>query len=158
MTSILPPLHPSLKFNLFSQGPFLWAWLLGSSLSSKKGTILKSLHSVKKPATTMGGAQQSRRPARKMRSAETSRSMGCFGILSKKALRLCEWEEDLKKGIIRAIGNPHERFLDDRLRMMRAVRYSTRFDFPIEPNHSRPLSIILRPSSRRCHGADLARI
>lgn len=42
-------------------------------------------------------------------------------------------QEDLKKGIIRAIGNPHERFLDDRLRMMRAVRYSTRFNFPIEP-------------------------
>lgn len=40
---------------------------------------------------------------------------------------------DLKKGVIRAIGNPHERFLEDRLRMMRAVRYSTRFGFPIEP-------------------------
>lgn len=42
-------------------------------------------------------------------------------------------QEDLKKGVIRAIGNAHERFLDDRLRMMRAVRYSTRFNFPIEP-------------------------
>jgi poly(A) polymerase len=41
-------------------------------------------------------------------------------------------EQDLKKGIIRAIGNPHERFFEDRLRMMRAVRYSTRFHFPIE--------------------------
>jgi poly(A) polymerase len=41
-------------------------------------------------------------------------------------------QTDIKKGIIRAIGNPHERFLEDRLRMMRAVRYSTRFDFPIE--------------------------
>jgi|SRR5579862_3611346 len=41
-------------------------------------------------------------------------------------------ERDLKKGIVRAIGNPHERFFEDRLRMMRAVRYSTRFDFPIE--------------------------
>lgn len=41
-------------------------------------------------------------------------------------------QEDLKKGIIRAIGDPHERFLEDRLRMMRAVRYSTRFGFPIE--------------------------
>jgi poly(A) polymerase len=39
---------------------------------------------------------------------------------------------DLDKGVIRAIGNPHERFLEDRLRMMRAVRYSTRFNFPIE--------------------------
>jgi poly(A) polymerase len=42
-------------------------------------------------------------------------------------------QEDIRKGVIRAIGNPHERFLEDRLRMMRAVRYSTRFDFPIEP-------------------------
>ena len=48
-------------------------------------------------------------------------------------------QEDLKKGIIRAIGNPHERFLDDRLRMMRAVRYSTRFNFPIEPATSQAI-------------------
>ncbi len=41
-------------------------------------------------------------------------------------------QADLKVGIIRAIGNPHERFSEDRLRMMRAVRYSTRFNFPIE--------------------------
>jgi poly(A) polymerase len=41
-------------------------------------------------------------------------------------------QEDIAQGLIRAIGDPHERFLEDRLRMMRAVRYSTRFDFPIE--------------------------
>jgi poly(A) polymerase len=40
--------------------------------------------------------------------------------------------KDLKKGIIRAIGDPKARFMEDRLRMMRAVRYSTRFNFPIE--------------------------
>lgn len=40
--------------------------------------------------------------------------------------------QDIKKGIIQAIGNPDERFFEDRLRMMRAVRYSTRFGFPIE--------------------------
>lgn len=44
-----------------------------------------------------------------------------------------EGQKDLEQGIIRAIGNPHERFLEDRLRMMRAVRYATRFNFPIEP-------------------------
>jgi poly(A) polymerase len=43
-----------------------------------------------------------------------------------------EGQKDIKEGIIRAIGDPHERFLEDRLRMMRAVRYSTRFRFPIE--------------------------
>ena len=41
-------------------------------------------------------------------------------------------QADLKQGIIRAIGNPYERFFEDRLRMMRAVRYATRFNFPIE--------------------------
>lgn len=40
--------------------------------------------------------------------------------------------EDIKKGVIRAIGDPVARFTEDRLRMMRAVRYSTRFGFPIE--------------------------
>lgn len=39
---------------------------------------------------------------------------------------------DLKAGIIRTIGNPHDRFVEDRLRMIRAVRFSARFDFPIE--------------------------
>lgn len=41
-------------------------------------------------------------------------------------------QEDLKKGVIRAIGNPHERFLEDRLRMIRAVRYASRFHFLID--------------------------
>ena len=43
-------------------------------------------------------------------------------------------QQDIKNKLIRAIGNPHDRFLEDRLRMMRAVRYATRFDFPIEPS------------------------
>ncbi len=41
-------------------------------------------------------------------------------------------QKDLENKLVRAIGNPHLRFLEDRLRMMRAVRYSTRFNFPIE--------------------------
>ena len=40
---------------------------------------------------------------------------------------------DLEKGIIRAVGNPHERFNEDALRMMRAVRFSAQLDFEIEP-------------------------
>jgi poly(A) polymerase len=43
-----------------------------------------------------------------------------------------EGQKDLASRIIRAIGNPHARFLEDRLRMIRAVRYSTRFNFSIE--------------------------
>ncbi|MBM3183949.1 MAG: CCA tRNA nucleotidyltransferase [Chlamydiae bacterium] len=40
--------------------------------------------------------------------------------------------EDLEKKIIRAIGNPHERIKEDRLRMIRAARLACRFDFQIE--------------------------
>ena len=39
---------------------------------------------------------------------------------------------DLKAGIIRAIGNPDERFTEDKLRMLRAVRFAARLDFEIE--------------------------
>ena len=41
-------------------------------------------------------------------------------------------QKDLAARTIRAIGDPHTRFLEDRLRMIRAVRYSTRFNFSIE--------------------------
>lgn len=40
--------------------------------------------------------------------------------------------EDLGKQLIRAIGNPHERIKEDRLRMIRAIRLACRFHFKIE--------------------------
>lgn len=39
---------------------------------------------------------------------------------------------DMKKRIIRAVGNPADRFLEDALRMIRAVRFSSVLDFEIE--------------------------
>jgi poly(A) polymerase len=41
--------------------------------------------------------------------------------------------EDLERGLIRAIGDPVERFTEDKLRMLRAVRFAARFDFNLEP-------------------------
>jgi poly(A) polymerase len=40
---------------------------------------------------------------------------------------------DLDAHILRAIGDPLERFTEDRLRMLRAVRMAARFDFAIDP-------------------------
>jgi poly(A) polymerase len=40
---------------------------------------------------------------------------------------------DLKAGIIRAIGTPTDRFQEDALRLLRAVRFSTTLGFPVEP-------------------------
>ena len=39
---------------------------------------------------------------------------------------------DLKAGIVRAIGDPRLRFEEDKLRMLRAVRFAARFGFAIE--------------------------
>lgn len=41
--------------------------------------------------------------------------------------------DDLKAGVVRAIGNPDERFREDALRLLRAVRFATRLGFSIEP-------------------------
>ena len=40
---------------------------------------------------------------------------------------------DLRAGIIRAIGNPDERFEEDHLRILRAVRFAARLNFTIDP-------------------------
>ncbi|MCR4897300.1 MAG: HDIG domain-containing protein [Lachnospiraceae bacterium] len=41
--------------------------------------------------------------------------------------------EDLERGIIRCVGSPKERFGEDALRMMRAVRFSAQLGYSIEP-------------------------
>ena len=41
--------------------------------------------------------------------------------------------EDLKAGIVRAIGEPERRFAEDKLRMLRAVRFAARFEYRIDP-------------------------
>jgi poly(A) polymerase len=42
-------------------------------------------------------------------------------------------QKDLSAGVVRAIGDPALRFVEDKLRMMRAVRFAARFGFEIEP-------------------------
>ena len=40
---------------------------------------------------------------------------------------------DLKKGIIRTVGNPVRRFQEDHLRILRAVRFAARYRFALDP-------------------------
>jgi poly(A) polymerase len=52
------------------------------------------------------------------------------------AEQLHDWvggEADLKQGVIRTIGLPEERFGEDHLRLLRAVRFAAQLDFEIEP-------------------------
>jgi poly(A) polymerase len=41
---------------------------------------------------------------------------------------------DLSAGVIRAIGEPERRFTEDKLRMLRAVRFAARFAYTIDPD------------------------
>jgi tRNA nucleotidyltransferase (CCA-adding enzyme) len=51
-----------------------------------------------------------------------------------------EWRDpfegvrDLQSRIIRAVGDPSQRFREDYLRILRALRFAARFDFEVEPN------------------------
>ncbi len=53
--------------------------------------------------------------------------------LTHEVLDYVAGREDLKAGIIRTIGDPERRFAEDKLRMLRAVRFAARFDYTIEP-------------------------
>ncbi len=55
-----------------------------------------------------------------------------YDPLQKRVIDFVGGKKDLAKKIVRAIGNPEERFREDRLRMIRAVRLACRFHFTIE--------------------------
>lgn len=42
-------------------------------------------------------------------------------------------QQDLEKRLVRAVGEPHERMREDRLRALRAIRFAARFGFDIDP-------------------------
>ena len=51
---------------------------------------------------------------------------------NKKVIDLFDGQKDLKKKMIKTVGNPEERFSEDALRMLRAVRFATTLNFTIE--------------------------
>lgn len=56
-------------------------------------------------------------------------------------------QEDLKKGIIRCVGEPERRFSEDALRILRALRFSAVLGFPIEQKTAEAL-VSLRENLR----------
>lgn len=57
-----------------------------------------------------------------------------YDPLKKEVIDYVNGQADLKSRIIRTIGKPAERFGEDYLRMLRAVRFSTQLGFKIEPS------------------------
>jgi poly(A) polymerase len=56
-----------------------------------------------------------------------------FDPLSGSVIDYVGGREDLGRGVVRAIGDPAERFREDKLRLLRAVRFAARFGFRLDP-------------------------
>ena len=57
-----------------------------------------------------------------------------FDLINYKLIDIFDSKKDLKAKIIRSVGNPDERFKEDALRLLRAIRFSIKLDFTIEEN------------------------
>ncbi|MFN3467327.1 MAG: FAD-dependent oxidoreductase, partial [Candidatus Brocadiales bacterium] len=55
-----------------------------------------------------------------------------YDPIQERLLDYVSGQQDIKSRLIRTIGEPHERFKEDRLRMIRAVRFACRFEYEIE--------------------------
>lgn len=90
---------------------------------------------------TEGGYQDGRHPGHvEFASAKEDAARRDFTVngmfydpIEKKVLDFVNGQRDLQKRILRTIGNPDERFGEDYLRMLRAIRFAVKLDFNIEP-------------------------
>jgi poly(A) polymerase len=90
---------------------------------------------------TEGGYQDGRHPGHvQFASAQEDASRRDFTVngmfydpIEKKVLDFVNGKQDLEKRILRTIGAPDERFGEDYLRMLRAVRFAVKLRFKIEP-------------------------
>jgi poly(A) polymerase len=57
-----------------------------------------------------------------------------------RILDFCNGLEDLKARQLRMIGSPEERYREDPVRMLRAVRFAAKLDFTIEPGTRQPIT------------------
>ncbi len=59
--------------------------------------------------------------------------------LKKKIVDLFDGQKDLKARIIKTVGRPEDRFAEDALRMLRAVRFAAALNFKIEENTAKAI-------------------
>ncbi len=90
------------------------------------------------------------------------RDFSCNGLFfnphSGEILDFVGGRRDISDKLLRAIGNPLERFAEDHLRMLRAVRFAARLEFNIHPdtwNAMRTLAPNLRLISRERIGQEM---
>ncbi|MGA8619100.1 MAG: CCA tRNA nucleotidyltransferase [Candidatus Sulfotelmatobacter sp.] len=78
-----------------------------------------------------------------------------FDPVSGEVLDFVGGRKDLEAGIIRTIGDPEKRFAEDKLRMLRAIRFAARFEYEIEAEsfaairrHAQEIQVVSRERVR----------
>ena len=116
----------------------------GIAVGAQFGVVLVPRDGLKVEVATFrsdGGYSDGRHPDRVVFSKTPEedvqrRDFTINGLLMRhdtgEILDFVDGQADLKAGVIRAIGEPDRRFAEDKLRMMRAVRFAARFEFEIE--------------------------
>ena len=56
-----------------------------------------------------------------------------YDPIERRVIDFVGGQEDLARRVVRAIGPPQARFAEDKLRMLRAVRFTAAFDFALDP-------------------------
>jgi tRNA nucleotidyltransferase/poly(A) polymerase len=56
-----------------------------------------------------------------------------YDLATKEVIDLVGGLEDIKNSTIRTVGNPEDRFAEDRLRILRCIRFSARMDHDVSP-------------------------
>jgi len=114
-------------------------------IGAKFGVVMVLLDDQQVEVATFrieGGYQDGRHPGHvQYASAKEDASRRDFTIngmfydpIEKKVLDFVNGQRDLEKRVLRTIGNPGERFSEDYLRMLRAVRFAVKLEFDIEPS------------------------
>jgi poly(A) polymerase len=57
-----------------------------------------------------------------------------YDPIEEKVIDYVDGMRDIEEKIVRTIGDPYERFNEDKLRMMRAIRFSSRYQFELDLN------------------------
>ncbi|MHB8903450.1 MAG: CCA tRNA nucleotidyltransferase [Thermoguttaceae bacterium] len=70
-----------------------------------------------------------------------------YDPLEERVIDYVGGQEDLRLGVVRAIGNPAERFGEDKLRMLRAIRFTTSLGFRLD---EQSLEAIRRMAGQIC--------
>jgi len=133
----------------------------GASVGAQFGVILVPRDGVKVEVATFRsdtGYSDGRHPDRVVYASSPQedvqrRDFTINGLVMRhdtgEILDFVDGQADLRAGILRTIGKPDRRFAEDKLRMLRAVRFAARFGFEIEPatfaairKHAKEISLV----------------